>query len=184
MSKFLQLPSKHLVLRCFKWWYQNHHQFWKWNFFLLFHWNSTQVQNQFLKMTISITIHHHTMFYIPLNGEFYGELEYVTFISGWPSVRWAAPSPIIFSQSMRWAILPQSWFHWGGSLPLDGATSWDGTLTQKSTHLRKIFTLNLLTLNLPTLNLLTLNLPTFRPLRNFQALDSTLKYWLESIDVL
>ena len=51
--------------------------------------------------------------------------------------RHATPSLIIFFQSMRWTILPQSWFHWAGCLPLNGATSWGGTLT----------------LNLPTLNL-------------------------------
>ncbi len=44
---------------------------------------------------------HHTNFYISLDREFYGELEYVIFISGFPLNRCAVPPLIIFLPPLR-----------------------------------------------------------------------------------
>ncbi len=49
---------------------------------------------------------HYTNFYILVDREFYGELKYIIFISGFLLNRWAVPSLIIFLPSPRREISP------------------------------------------------------------------------------
>jgi hypothetical protein len=61
----------------------------------------------------------YTIFYISLDREFYGELEYIIFISGFLLNRCAVPSLIIFLPSRRREIFPFRRFARGGRFSSD-----------------------------------------------------------------
>jgi hypothetical protein len=71
---------------------------------------------------------HYINFYISSDREFYGELEYVIFISGFPLNRWAVLSLIIFLPSPRRAIFPFRRFARDGRFSSDEPIPWSETL--------------------------------------------------------
>jgi hypothetical protein len=70
----------------------------------------------------------YTNFYISLDREFYGELEYVVFISEFPLNRCAVPPLIIFLPSPRRAIFPFRRFARGGRFSSGEPIPWSETL--------------------------------------------------------